>query len=73
MTNRNTGEEHVSPWYIVPVLVAFLPVILAFAFAESPVLRVVFGGWNLVVLIPAFYWVSYLMVDAALKKRSGKG
>ena len=61
--DNDKSRIEVSPWHVLPALAAFVPVILAFATAEHSIGRAIFGGWNLLILIPAFYWITYLIVD----------
>ncbi len=56
----------------LPILAVFMPVALYMAFPDSPLVRMLFGGWKILVAVPLIYGATHWIVSVAAKRWSKK-
>ena len=52
--------------YLLPPIAALIPGALSIVLADTPVIRLIFGGWNLFILIPGAFVLTFLGVEYVL-------
>ena len=57
---------------LIPVCSVFVPIVLSILFSDTPVLKYVFGGWNLLILIPLAFWVTKMWADKKFGPEDGR-